>query len=304
MAMDDVDKNLADNERSASPQRFAGYHEYTSTGEAIERAETRHSHRHSSDSSSSDGTRAQRPHGTRQPSATSGMSRIATASGIPGDMQRNETAMSRIQTHRTLQSVTVGTSVTSRKSKKPLPSMGHGKAFPPALPEREEYVVEFDGADDPMHAQNWPFKRKLMTGAMLGYFTFLAAFGSSIFSPATRTIASIFGVGPVVGTLGVSLYVLGFATGPILWAPFSELRGRRLPLIIGSFGFMVFNFAVAVGKDLQTVLICRFWAGFFGACPLAVTAAVFSDMFDNRTRGLAVSFRSLISFPRTFLIIL
>ena len=89
--------------------------------------------------------------------------------------------------------------------------------------------------------------------------------------------------------MGVSLYVLGFATGPIIWAPFSELRGRRLPLVIASFAFAVFQIAVAVGKDLQTVLICRFWGGFFGACPLTVVAAVFSDMFSNRTRGLAVS---------------
>lgn len=124
---------------------------------------------------------------------------------------------------------------------------------------------------------------------MLGYFTFLAAFGSSIFSAATRSVATEFGVSSEVGILGVSLYVLGFATGPIIWAPFSELRGRRLPLIIGSFGYMIFQFAVATGKDLQTVLICRFWGGFFGACPLTVVAAVFSDMFNNRTRGLAVS---------------
>merc|ERR1711981_699630 len=110
------------------------------------------------------------------------------------------------------------------------------------------------------------------------------------------TVAEVFGVGRTVGTLGVSLYVLGFATGPIIWAPFSELRGRRLPLIIGSFGFMIFQFAVAVGKDLQTVLICRFWGGFFGACPLTVVAAVFSDMFDNRTRGLAITVFSIMVF--------
>jgi DHA1 family multidrug resistance protein-like MFS transporter len=169
--------------------------------------------------------------------------------------------------------------------------MGAGKPYPPALPEREEYVVEFDGVDDPLHAQNWPMKRKLLTGAMLAYFTFTAAFGSSIFSAATKAVAVHFGVSSEVGVLGVSLYVLGFATGPIFWAPFSELRGRRLPLLIGSFGFMIFQFAVAVGKDLQTVLICRFWGGFFGACPLTVVAAVFSDMFDNKTRGLAVSSR-------------
>lgn len=59
---------------------------------------------------------------------------------------------------------------------------------------------------------------------------------------------------------------------------------------------MVFNFAVATGKDLQTVLICRFFAGLFGSAPLAVVAAVFSDMFDNATRGIAITIFSLTVF--------
>lgn len=102
-------------------------------------------------------------------------------------------------------------------------------------------------------------------------------------------VATKFGVSTEVGVLGVSLYVLGFATGPLVWAPASELYGRRIPLIIGSFGFSIFQIGVAVAKDLQTVMLCRFFGGFFGACPLTVVAAVFSDMFDNRTRGVAVS---------------
>lgn len=137
---------------------------------------------------------------------------------------------------------------------------------------------------------------RVYTAVMLGYTTLIAAFGSSIFSSATRAVASYFHVSTEVGLLGLSLYVLGFATGPTIWAPFSELKGRRLPLIISMFGFSIFNIAVAVGKDLQTVLICRFWAGFFGACPLAVVAAVFSDMFDNRTRGLAITVFSMTVF--------
>lgn len=124
----------------------------------------------------------------------------------------------------------------------------------------------------------------------------MAAFGSSIFSAATEAVAAYFDVSTEVGLLGLSLYVLGFATGPTIWAPFSELSGRRPPIIIAMFGFSIFNIAVAVGKDLQTVLICRFWAGFFGACPLAVVAAVFSDMFDNRTRGLAITVFSMTVF--------
>jgi DHA1 family multidrug resistance protein-like MFS transporter len=55
------------------------------------------------------------------------------------------------------------------------------------------------------------------------------------------------------------------------------------------FGFVLFQFAVATAKDLQTIMLCRFFGGFFGACPIAVVAAVFSDIFNNRTRGLAIT---------------
>lgn len=76
------------------------------------------------------------------------------------DLERHPTALSRIETHRTQHSGTVGKTPTSRTSRKPLPNFGGGKDFPPPLPAQEEYVVEFDGPDDPMHPQNWPLSKK------------------------------------------------------------------------------------------------------------------------------------------------
>lgn len=137
---------------------------------------------------------------------------------------------------------------------------------------------------------------RVLTAVLLGYTTLVSAFASSIFSAATLAVSRQFHVHPEVGLLGLAFYVLGFATGPTFWAPLSELRGRRMPLVISMFGFSIFSIAVAVAKDLQTVLLCRFWGGFFGACPLAVVAAVFSDMFDNRTRGLAITVFSMTVF--------
>jgi DHA1 family multidrug resistance protein-like MFS transporter len=55
------------------------------------------------------------------------------------------------------------------------------------------------------------------------------------------------------------------------------------------FAFGIFNIAVAVAKDIQTIMICRFFAGLFGSCPLTVVAAVYSDMYSNAYRGLAVA---------------
>lgn len=80
------------------------------------------------------------------------------------DLERHQTrtsdVVSRIHTQRLQHAHTVGESVKSRSSKGPLPAFGGGKPYPPPLPNREEYVVEFDGPDDPLYPQNWPLKRK------------------------------------------------------------------------------------------------------------------------------------------------
>jgi MFS transporter, DHA1 family, multidrug resistance protein len=103
------------------------------------------------------------------------------------------------------------------------------------------------------------------------WYSLAATFASSIFSAATTAVGEEFNVGREVVTLGTSLFVLGYAVGPMIFAPMSELYGRRLPIIIGAFGFAIFNTAVAVAKDYQTLVISRFFAGFFGSCPLALT---------------------------------
>lgn len=90
-------------------------------------------------------------------SSRPGLSTTATAS-----LARTRThpiEQHRTETHRLQHSQTVGAS-KSRASQKPLPAFGGGKPYPPSLPEREEYVVEFDGKDDPLHPQNWTFKHK------------------------------------------------------------------------------------------------------------------------------------------------
>ncbi|KAF1944580.1 major facilitator superfamily [Clathrospora elynae] len=289
--MNDQDRYTEKAERDASPERFPQAHslvpeEKAHRHEEIVRTATASSIATSS-SSSSQASDAERD---------IGMSRLPTQRDDVVDLERHPTALSRIHTQRSQHTQTVGSSIRSRNSRKPLPAFGAGKAYPPPLPEREEYVVEFDGHDDPLHAQNWPLKKKMITAAILAFTTLTAAFGSSIFSAATGAIQQKFGVSSVVATLGTSFYVLGFATGPIMWAPFSELKGRRMPLVIASFGFSVFNVAVATGKDLQTVLICRFFSGFFGACPLTCVAAVFSDMFNNSTRGMAITIFSMTVF--------
>ena len=45
--------------------------------------------------------------------------------------------------------------------------MGAGKPFPPQLPDPEDYVVEFDGPEDPTHPYNWNLMVKFRTSLHL-----------------------------------------------------------------------------------------------------------------------------------------
>lgn len=136
--MDIVDRDLEKAEGEASPRRFPPQ---KSEAGKLQRAET-------ASSSSSSSTSVVREEMR--------MSRVNTSR----DLERHPTALSRIETQRTQHSGTVGRSATSRESRKPLPNFGGGKPYPPPLPAMEEYVVEFDGPDDPLHPQNWPTKKK------------------------------------------------------------------------------------------------------------------------------------------------
>jgi MFS transporter, DHA1 family, multidrug resistance protein len=109
-------------------------------------------------------------------------------------------------------------------------------------------------------------------------------------------VAHIFHVSPEVATLSTSLFVLGYAFGPMLWGPMSELSGRKLPILIAMFGFTVFSAGVATGKDLQTILLCRFFSGVMGSSPLSIVAAIFADMFDNEHRGVAIAVFAMCVF--------
>ena len=271
------------------------------TEEAEDLAAVRRQSSHASTSSSSTGasrrsgvarriptTQSVRTVSTRQ--AELDISRLNTAQrdrAVFAYLERHPTALQRIDDHRLQHSQTVGT--TRSKPWKELPDFGGGKEYPPLLPEREEYVVEFSGHDDPTHPQNWTSKRKMIIFALLVFNSLTATFASAVFSPAGTTVGTKFGVNQPTVTLGTSLFVLGYAVGPLFWAPLSELYGRRLPVILASSGFGIFMIAVAVAKDIQTVLICRFFAGLFGSCALTIVPAIFSDIFNNETRGLAIA---------------
>ena len=167
--------------------------------------------------------------------------------------------------------------------------IGEGRELPPDLPDRTPYVVSFNGINDPYHPHNYPMYKKIMYTFCVGVSAFSLSLGSAMFAEGNEDVMEIYHVGYSVAALGTSLYVFGFAAGPVIHGPLSELFGRKIILVISSLGYVCFSFGVATAKDLQTIMLCRFFAAFTGSASFVVAPAVMVDMFAAKWRGVAIA---------------
>lgn len=76
--------------------------------------------------------------------------------------------------------------------------------------------------------------------------------------------AHICGIDSLLTTV-TGIYVLGFVVGPLLWAPCSEVFGRRAMFVFTYIPFTAFNAGVCGAKTLNALLVMRFFAGTFGS---------------------------------------
>ena len=69
---------------------------------------------------------------------------------------------------------------------------------------------------------------------------------SNFRAPAVPSIAKSLHTTTFCATLGLTVYLLGFAVGPFIWAPLSEGWGRRPVYLVSWAGFVVFQIPCAL----------------------------------------------------------
>ncbi|KEZ42268.1 hypothetical protein SAPIO_CDS6127 [Scedosporium apiospermum] len=96
-----------------------------------------------------------------------------------------------------------------------------------SLAESQSGVVDWDGPQDPEHPFNWPQKQRAIHIGLVTFINFVLNLAATLFAPAAQNLAVDFSVtDSTVLSLTVSIYLLGFAVGPLVVAPLSEVYGR------------------------------------------------------------------------------
>lgn len=112
-------------------------------------------------------------------------------------------------------------------------------------------------------------------------------------------------------TLGMTTYMLGLATGPLILAPMSELYGRRPVYLVSLSLFFIFILPACLAKNFATILVVRFFgyeicyslpkhismhsliiikfSAFVGSVTISNAPGTIGDIFDEHRRTMALT---------------
>ncbi|EEH47722.2 uncharacterized protein PADG_03806 [Paracoccidioides brasiliensis Pb18] len=154
----------------------------------------------------------------------------------------------------------------------------------PTDPE-SEYIVNWDGYDDPGNPRNRSLGRKWLIVLVVSFGSICVTCTSSIYAMTYTQVMNEFHSSRIVTTLGLSFFILGLGLGPLVLAPLSELYGRRIIYITSFSFFLIWLIPCAVAQNIQTLLIARLFSGISGSAFLSVAGATIGDMFARHELG-------------------
>lgn len=111
-----------------------------------------------------------------------------------------------------------------------------------------------------------------------------------MFAPGVESLAIEFELTTrTLATLSVTLYLLGFALGPMIISPLSELFGRLPVYHVANLVFVAFVIGNALSQNIAQFMVFRFFSGFAGATPLTIGGGTIADVFPPKETGLAAA---------------
>ncbi|KAI5969663.1 TPO4 [Candida margitis] len=141
--------------------------------------------------------------------------------------------------------------------------------------------LDWDGPDDKDNPQKWPKIKKWWVTWTAAVMCLVCSLGSSMYTASIPELMAQFGASQELCLSGLTFYLIGLAIGPSIAAPLSETYGRK-PLYVISWPIaMLFTMGVGLSPNIRTLLVLRFFCGFFSSPALSIAGGTISDIWSD-----------------------
>jgi multidrug resistance protein len=160
----------------------------------------------------------------------------------------------------------------------------------------ERYDLVTFKVNDPENPKNWSKAYKWWCTMCVALTCFVVAFNSAVVTADLEGVVEEFHVSEEVALLTITLFVIGFGVGPMVFAPLSEICGRRPIYASTLLVAVIFTIPGAVAKNIGTLLVTRAIAGIAFSAPMTLVGGTLADMWKNEERGVPMAAFSAAPF--------
>ena len=126
---------------------------------------------------------------------------------------------------------------------------------------------------------------------------FVVAMCSSVITPDIDGMQKDLGVkSPTIALLSVTFFVIGFGLGPMVFAPLSEIYGRRIVYAATLAVAVVLVLPCASAQNIQTLLVFRALDGIAFSAPMTLVGGTLADLWRTEERGVPMAAFSAAPF--------
>ncbi|KAF2431754.1 MFS general substrate transporter [Tothia fuscella] len=157
------------------------------------------------------------------------------------------------------------------------------------LTELEKGLIAWDSPSDPQNPLHWPTWKRRLDMTLISIITFLSPLGSSIFAPGTAlTMTDFDTTSNAIGALMITIFILGYAVGPMFLSPLSEIYGRYPVIVLSCWFFVALLIGCGFAPSMPALIIMRFLAGTGGSGVMSIAPAMVADIYPVEQRSFAM----------------